>query len=153
MNIVFQIHHCGRFTDIAALKTIDSYCYFISQEEKRGPGQSPRKIVKLTLFLLFPISYYSYFLIIQNHTFCYYYYFLFLSFSKSHLSKSKLHSDKEGALQKGHFFHLLKGWRPRPPRPPSCAPAVYTMRKFCSVACSSLGKLMQKLAKDADSVY
>ena len=40
VNIIFQIHkwtkYCGRFTDIVALKTNDSYRYFLSRQEKKG---------------------------------------------------------------------------------------------------------------------
>ena len=48
VNIVFQLHnwrkHCGRFTDIVAMKTNDSYCYLLS-----GKGG---KYLESRLFLL-----------------------------------------------------------------------------------------------------
>ena len=38
MNIALQTHmwrkYCGRLTDIVALKTNDSYCYFLSRQGK-----------------------------------------------------------------------------------------------------------------------
>ena len=58
VNIVFQMHrwrkYCGRFTDIVALKTNDSYFLFFVKagEEKGAVGEAHGKFSESRLFNL-----------------------------------------------------------------------------------------------------